>query len=98
MSTLSTFLRTFTNERGTAMSRKKKTIHKRVWLEPSDPDTLSYVAYTLGQYGEDDLNITLADCNRQINLYFSETKKGRRKLNKLIAVLQEAQEKYNAND
>ena len=76
------------------MSKKRKEIHKRIWLQPSDADTMSHAAYTIGQYGDDGISITLADCNRQINLYFDTDKAaGRRKLDKLIAFLQEAREK-----
>ncbi len=77
------------------MRRKNKTIHKRVWLEPRNADALSYVAYTRWNYDEGSINIDIADCNRKINLYFEDNAKGRRKLAKLIAFLQEAQELHN---
>ena len=96
---MSTSLRTFINERGIGMSRKTKRIHRRVWLCPSDADTMSYVAYSLNDYGErGSMNISIADCSRKINFYFDGDAKGKRKLDKLISILEEAREKYNAEN
>lgn len=79
------------------MSRnKRKTIHKRIWLCPRDSDTMSHAAYTLNQYGErGDMSLDMADCSRKISMYFEANAKGKRKLDRLIKFLQEAQEKYD---
>jgi len=67
---------------------KTKKVHKRVWLQPGDPDTMSYVAYTFGKY---DHNVTIADCHRSITIGFYNAKSVK-KLDKLIATLTEFRE------
>lgn len=70
--------------------------HKRMWLSPSDPESLSYIAYTLNDWGSDkNMDITIADCNKHISINL--WKKGaRKKLERLIGVLNEALEAWDA--
>ena len=72
------------------MSKRKK-IHKRMWLCPRDPDTMSNCSYTIDEYDREAINVRLADCNRSIS-YYCEGKEGLAKLNKLIAFLEEARD------
>lgn len=74
--------------------KKRKHQHKRIWLRPNDPDTMSFAAYTMYEYGEDKMSITIADCNRRINLGIYN-KADRRKIGKLIQFLQEAVDIYD---
>lgn len=73
---------------------KQKVIHKRIWLQPKDPYTKSYAMYTV--YSNDDYgsNINIADCYRSIDLSMN-SKKDRRKIQKLINFLQEAVEVWD---
>lgn len=68
---------------------KKKTIHKRRWLKPSDPETKSYVAWSAYRHGS--FEVTIADCNRNITLSFYH-KKDAKKLDILIKELQDFRE------
>jgi hypothetical protein len=71
---------------------KRKSIGKRVWLVPNDPDTFSYMAYSQDSYDDrDTVSVKIADCNRSISLY-CKGKSGIRKLDKMIKFLEESKE------
>jgi hypothetical protein len=63
-----------------------KTIHKRRWLAPRDPDAQSYITWTRYKGGSFDIHI--ADCYKQCTLSFYR-KKDVKKLDILIKELQE---------
>lgn len=69
----------------------KPEVHKKTWLVPRDADTHSYVSYT--QYKGGGLDIRIASCDRNADLYFYE-KKGLKKLDKLIDILTEARDEF----
>jgi hypothetical protein len=71
------------------MSRRKAT-HRRIWLAPGDPDSLSAASYTISEYETDgEMEITITDCYRKISLSLRD-RRDLRKINKLIDFLQEA--------
>ena len=77
------------------MNKKRGDIHKRVWLQPGDPDAMSYAAFTLYNYpGEPTVELKIADCYRHVNIQVC-TKRDRKKIDKMIALLQEAAELYD---
>lgn len=62
--------------------KKRKTIHKRMWLSSNDIDSMSHCSYTIDEYDEYAMTVRLADCSRSIS-YYCEGDKGIRKLNEL---------------
>ena len=71
---------------------KKKHIHRRIWLDPSNPDVMSWVSYQKPSCAPDgEMDIQIADCFRNITLSLNH-KKDQRKIEKLIKFLQEAVE------
>ena len=69
---------------------KRKTIHKRIWLDRNNADSMACASYTVESYADDgDLNITIADCFKTINLGL-RTRADIRKINRLIDFLTEA--------
>ena len=71
----------------------RKRVHRRVWLQPSNPDVHSYVSYTIGSGGWMDLRV--ASCERNADFSFgSQGGADLRKLDKMIATLQEARDVY----
>jgi len=69
---------------------KRKDIHRRIWLAPKDPDSLAYASYHIDEWTRDgDMEIVLSDCTRIINLTLNN-KQDQRKIERLIAFLQEA--------
>ncbi len=72
---------------------KHKHMHKRIWLAPTDEDSQAWAAYTINKYsmrdGTGDMNISIADCFRHIDLTLSG-KKDQRKIERLIKFLQDA--------
>jgi hypothetical protein len=67
---------------------KKKHEHKRMWLAPNNPDSMAHVAYQIASYSvEGEMEITIADCFRNISLTLN-SKKDQRKIQKLIDFLQ----------
>jgi hypothetical protein len=80
---------TLATMRGTAMA-KRKAIHKRLWLSPSDCDSMAYAKYTIDSYSIDgDMEISIADCYKIINLTL-QSARDLRKIERLINFLQEA--------
>jgi len=74
--------------------RKKKHIHRRIWLAPSDPDSMAFAAYQVPSYErEGQMDIEIADCFRRISLTLSG-KKDQRKIERLIDFLQECVDKH----
>ena len=73
---------------------KHKEIHKRKWLSPTDSSSLSYVSYTMYEYGDESMSLCIADCNRNINLHIMN-KKDRRKIQTLIDFLNQAMSVYD---
>ena len=76
------------------MSKNKhKHIHKRIWLAPTDEDSQAWAAYTISKYsmrdGSGDMEISIADCFRHIDLSLS-SKSDLRKIERLIKFLQAA--------
>jgi len=70
--------------------KMKQKLHKKVWLCPRDPDTHSYVSYTVGKNGW--IDVRVASCERNCDLYFMDTKQGKAKLDRFINVLEEARD------
>lgn len=68
------------------MSKGTRPTHRRIWLDSCNPDSLSFASYEIQR---DWGNINLADCNRRISYYF-ESKRDIKKLDRLIAFLEEA--------
>ncbi len=69
---------------------RRKAIHKRKWLAPSDCDSMAYAKYTIDSYSTDgDMEISIADCYKIINLTLCSAQ-DLRKIERLIDFLQEA--------
>ena len=78
------------------MSKKKrKHLHKRIWLAPGDPESSAWVAWTIHSYSMDDgdMDIQIADCNRHITLGIYD-KQDERKIQRLIDFLEDALAKH----
>ena len=69
---------------------KRKTIHKRIWLDRNNADSMSCASYTVESYDDDGaMSISIADCYKTINLSLG-CRKDLRKINRLISFLVEA--------
>ena len=69
---------------------KPKLVHKRVWLDPKEPDVMSWCAYTEQDYGDPgDVEIQIADCTRVITLQLNNAK-AEAKIERLVKLLNEA--------
>lgn len=74
--------------------KRNKSRQKRVWLAPSDSTSFSSASYSIDKYDEESVNVRIADCNKIINLW-CEGKRGIKKLDRLIGLLQEARNELN---
>lgn len=74
--------------------RKKKHQHKRVWLAPSDPDSLAWASWKIAGYERDGgMDIQIADCYRNISLGLYN-KRDEAKIRRLIKFLEDAVAKH----
>lgn len=76
---------------------KHKHIHRRIWLAPRDEDSQAWACYTINKYsmrdGSGDMEISIADCFRHIDLSLGSTSDVR-KIERLIKFLQDALAKH----
>ena len=79
------------------MSKKKrKHLHKRMWLAPNDPDSQAWVSWSIPSYNMGDgggMDIQIADCRRHISLGLYN-KNDERKIQRLIDFLEDALAKH----
>ena len=69
---------------------KRKLKHKRIWLDPCNPDVMSWASYNEEEYSDPgELTIQIADCHRVIALTLM-SKADLKKIEKLIALLDDA--------
>ena len=74
--------------------KKRKHLHKRMWLAPNDPDSKSWVSWELPSYEtEGGMTIEIADCFRHISLQLNG-KQDERKIRRLITFLEDAVQKH----
>lgn len=71
----------------------KKPIHRRRWLKPGDPETLSYIAYTVDRYNT---SVVFTDCYKQVTIGVYQ-KKDIKKIDILIEELQKFRQLIEEN-
>jgi hypothetical protein len=74
--------------------KKRKHQHKRIWLDPSNPDSQAWASWKICSYhDEGEMDIQIADCYRSISLTLYN-KRDERKIRKLIKFLEDAVQKH----
>lgn len=77
---------------------KRKYEHKRIWLDPKNPESLAWACRTEENYSDPgQQSIQIADCNRSIRLELSSASDAR-KITRLVGLLCDALTLYRKHN